>query len=147
MWDLYHHPPFHCQQIDEDDCAVNDWTLRSISHPHVSKSSWVWHLRVMALYRKDEGSYMTRTDDRSWAHWALLCCSSTNQLGFPSLVTEVVVTNALGMALTRCGWVPAVSQPARGTQDVVALRWGRSLEIYWWHGSAFWPGTSVRRAG
>lgn len=29
--------PFHCQQTDEDDCAVNDWTCLVYHHFHVSK--------------------------------------------------------------------------------------------------------------
>lgn len=50
-----------------------------------------------------------------------------------------------GTSLTQCGWVPVASQPARGTQDAAALRWGRSRGIYWWRGSAFWPETSIGR--
>lgn len=90
---------------------------------------------------------MTRTHYRSGPHWALVCSKSTNQLGSPSLIRQLVGTNALGMALTQYGWVPVVSRPVRGTQDVAAHQWGRSLEIYWLRGSAFWPETSVRRAG
>ena len=29
--------PFHCQQTDEDDCAVNGWTCALYHHFHVSK--------------------------------------------------------------------------------------------------------------
>lgn len=66
---------------------------------------------------------------------------------FVSSVTQLVVPKAFRMALTQCGWAPAVSRPARGKRDVVALRWGHNQEIYWWRGSVFWQATSVRMAG
>ncbi len=106
-----------------------------------------WHpiSHAVMAERKDGGSYMTRTVDQpQWTFAVLLINKSA---GFPSLMTQTAVMNALGMALTQCGWVPVVARPARGTQDAVALRWGRSREIYWWRGSAFWPETSVKRAG
>lgn len=67
--------------------------------------------------------------------------------GFSSSVALMVLTDALGTALTQYGWVPAVSPPARGTRDAAALRWGRSRATCWSRGSAFWPETSARRAG
>lgn len=67
--------------------------------------------------------------------------------GFSSSVPLLVLTDALGMALTQYGWVLAVSPPALGTRDAAALRWGRSRATCWSRGSAFWPETSARRAG
>lgn len=66
---------------------------------------------------------------------------------FVSSVTQLVIPKGFRMALTQCGWAPAVSRPARGKRDVVALRWGHNQEIYWWRGSVFWQATSVRKAG
>lgn len=121
-------------------------TISTLANNHAPDIWARWHSisHVVTAKWKYGGSNMTRTVYRSWAHWVQL----DTQSDFPHRWHKQLVTNAFwGRALTQYGWVPAVSRPARGTRDAAALRWGRSLEIYWLRGSAFWPETSVRRAG
>lgn len=96
--------------------------------------------------RKDGGVYTTRADYRSWAHWGLGVRLIDKSLGFPQLLHSRWQQMFRGWLLTQCAWGPEVSLPARGRQDVAALRSGRSREIYWSRGSTFWPETSGKRA-